>query len=100
MNNEFTNKEHLKKILNDIQSFLLRHKTPKPGQKLEGKETIKLNRQQKLRLKQKLSFLHTADIAHIFEGLLPDDRDDVWAQIPAQQRGNILLSLSAPVREK
>ncbi|MCF7972020.1 MAG: magnesium transporter [Methylococcaceae bacterium] len=95
MQHGFISKDHLKQVLNDIQHFLIQHKTPKDAQS----PSVKLSEQQQQRLKQKLSHLHAADIGHILESLPLDDRRDVWMQIPIDQRGAILLSLAAPVRE-
>ncbi len=99
MHSGFISKEHLKEILSEIQHFLSHHKTPKPDQPSTNLQNSKLNQQQQQRLKQKLTHLHTADIAHILEGLSLNDRLDVWQQIPAEQHGKILLALSQPVRE-
>lgn len=95
MHNGFISKDHLKQVLNDVQHFLIQHKTPKSAQM----PSAKLSEQQQQRLKQKLSHLHAADIAHILESLATEDRRNVWTQIPVEQRGEILLSLAEPVRE-
>ncbi|MCH9699313.1 MAG: magnesium transporter [Gammaproteobacteria bacterium] len=99
MQSSFISKEHLKQVLSEIHHFLNQHKKPKPNQPSTDKQNNKLNQQQQQRLKQKLTHLHAADIAHILEGLSLEDRLDVWQQIPAEQHGEILLALSQPVRE-
>lgn len=95
MKQVFTNNDQLKKRLNDIQHFLIQHKEPKDKQKA----SVTLSQQQQQRLRHKISHLHAADIAHLIEGLEPEDRKDVWTQIPVEQQGAILLSLPVPVRD-
>lgn len=94
----FLSKEHLKNILQDILFSQTQHKTANSGQPDSDKNSKKLNQQQQQRLKQKLAHLHAADIAHILEGMPKNDRIAIWTQIPAEQHGKILLSLSSPVR--
>jgi magnesium transporter len=45
-----------------------------------------------------LAELHPADIARILEGLPPEPRTTVWAQVDAQHMGEVLLELPDAVR--
>ena len=45
-----------------------------------------------------LAELHPADIAHILEGLPPEPRATVWAQVDNQHVGEVLLELPEAVR--
>jgi magnesium transporter len=45
-----------------------------------------------------LAELHPADIARILEGLPPEPRTTVWAQVDAQHMGEVLLELPEAVR--
>ncbi|HSW52305.1 MAG TPA: magnesium transporter [Sulfuricaulis sp.] len=45
-----------------------------------------------------LAELHPADIARILEGLPPEPRASVWAQVDAQHMGEVLLELPEAVR--
>lgn len=51
------------------------------------------------RIKQHISRLHSADIAHILDGLPKQERLNLWHEIPTVNQGDILLALSDPVRE-
>ena len=42
--------------------------------------------------------LHPADIARVLEGLPPEQRASVWAQVDIQHMGEVLLELSEGVR--
>lgn len=42
--------------------------------------------------------LHPADIANVLEGLPPEQRAAVWAQVAVEQRGEVLLELPETVR--
>ena len=45
-----------------------------------------------------LADLHPADIANVLEGLPPEQRAAVWAQVAVAQRGEVLLELPETVR--
>ncbi len=45
-----------------------------------------------------LADLHPADIANVLEGLPPEQRAAVWAQVVVEQRGEVLLELPETVR--
>ncbi|MDH3310411.1 MAG: magnesium transporter [Gammaproteobacteria bacterium] len=45
-----------------------------------------------------LADLHPADIANVLEGLPPEPRTTVWAQVDNQHRGEVLLELPEAVR--
>ena len=103
MNLNYIAKEKLKLLINDIHHFLILHKKEaqvdeKPVEKLIKSGYPILERQQQQRLKQKLGKLHAADIGHILEGLPLEERLCIWEQIPAKQKGDILLELSEPVQ--
>ena len=98
----FDSKDKLKNLLNDIHGFLLEHRKKTPTENIQGVEKIEckypiLERQHQQKLKQNLSRLHSADIAHILEGLPLGERLCIWEQIPTQKTGEILLELSDPV---
>ncbi len=97
MTNRFISLEHLRQKLQDIQNFLLQNR-PEVAVPSEPPISRKLTEQYQLRLKQKLGHLHAADLAHIIENLMPDDRLQVWELIPADQRAEIVLELSKPVK--
>ncbi len=50
------------------------------------------------RVRETLTLLHPADIAKVIEGLPPDDRAPVWAEIAVGRMGEVLLELSEAVR--
>ncbi|MHB8534265.1 MAG: magnesium transporter [Sulfuricaulis sp.] len=45
-----------------------------------------------------LAALHPADVAHALEGLTPEPRVTVWAQVDVRQMGEVLLELPEAVR--
>ncbi len=49
-------------------------------------------------VRQILTELHPADIAHVLEGLPPEPRVKVWAQVDIQRMGEVLLELPEAVR--
>ncbi len=50
------------------------------------------------RLREILATLHPADIARVLEGLEPDNRPPVWAEVATTQVGEVLLELPEAVR--
>jgi magnesium transporter len=50
------------------------------------------------RVRETLTLLHPADIANVIEGLPPDSRPAVWAEIAVERMGEVLLELSEAVR--
>jgi magnesium transporter len=50
------------------------------------------------RLRALLAELHPADIARILEGITPEQRPVVWAQVDTQRLGEVLLELPETVR--
>ena len=45
-----------------------------------------------------LARLHPADIAHLLEGLSPDQRPGVWSRVDVERMGEVLLELPEAVR--
>jgi len=50
------------------------------------------------KVRELLSTLHPADIAHILEGLTPELRATAWTQVDIRQMGEVLLELPEAVR--
>ncbi len=50
------------------------------------------------KVREILSALHPADIAHILEGLTPELRATAWTQVDVQHMGEVLLELPEAVR--
>ncbi len=51
------------------------------------------------RIRLFLSDMHSADIAELLEGLTPEQRPAVWAEVPATAKGEILVEVPDGVRE-
>ena len=56
-------------------------------------------RQHRTELQNRLARLHPADIAYVLESLPVEDRLQVWALVPAELDGAVLLEVSDAVRE-
>ena len=50
------------------------------------------------KVRETLTTLHPADIAHILEGLTPELRATVWTQVDIRHMGEVLLELPEAVR--
>jgi magnesium transporter len=50
------------------------------------------------KVREILTALHPADIAHVLEGLTPELRATAWAQVDIRQMGEVLLELPEAVR--
>lgn len=57
------------------------------------------HRQNVAELQSRCRALHPADLAYILEALPPGDRLLVWAETPAELRGQVLVEVSEAVRE-
>ncbi|ESS71927.1 magnesium transporter MgtE [Methyloglobulus morosus KoM1] len=62
-------------------------------------EEALVNKQHQVRLQERLSDLHPADIAFILESLPLDQRQTVWDAIKSDNDGQILLEVSDAVRQ-
>jgi magnesium transporter len=62
-------------------------------------EEVLVNKQHQVRIQEKLSDLHPADIAFILESLPLDQRQLVWHSIKADSDGQVLLEVSDAVRQ-
>jgi magnesium transporter len=62
-------------------------------------EEALVNKQHQVRLQERLSDLHPADIAFILESLPLDQRQTVWDAIKSDSDGQILLEVSDAVRQ-
>ncbi len=62
-------------------------------------EEALVNKQHQVRLQERLSDLHPADIAFILESLPLDERQVVWDAIKGEHEGQILLEVSDAVRQ-
>ena len=62
-------------------------------------EEALVEKQHQVRLQERLSDLHSADIAFILESLPLDQRQVVWNAIKADHDGQVLLEVSDAVRE-
>jgi magnesium transporter len=100
MQNNLINKDRLKQVLTEIQHFFQEHKLQvKSPEKPSPDVEEPLSKAQQRRLKDKISYLHAADLAHILEALPHQDRIAIWSLIPSDQQAPILLNLRQPVRE-
>ncbi len=101
MNKTVIGKNKLRELLHEIQQFLKndKHRLLSAGRRELPAQRPTPRHQYLQRIKQRLSGLHNADIAHLLEGLPIEERLMLWQYIPTASQGNILLQLSEPVRE-
>jgi magnesium transporter len=93
--------------LTDVQLLLQRHRLLsamtrlQPGGPLDRRDLLESlqERQNLAELRKRLRALHPADLAHILPILTIEERRLVWEQVPAEQRGLVLVELSAPIRK-
>jgi magnesium transporter len=97
--------EHrLDQALEDVTRLLERHRVlstithRQEGPKRDLLEQLQ-HRQNLSELHARVNPLHPADLAHVLERLVPDERLLIWQQLEDRQRGEVLLEISSAVRE-
>ena len=94
----------LDQALEDVTRLLEKHRVlstfthRQEGPKRDLLEQLQ-HRQNLTELHARVNPLHPADLAHVLERLVPDERLLVWQQLEDRQRGEVLLEVSTAVRE-
>jgi len=94
----------LEQALVDVTRLLEKHRVltalthRQEGPKRDLLEQLQ-QRQNLTELHARVNPLHPADLAHVFEMLMPDERLLIWQQLEGRQRGEVLLEVSSAVRE-
>jgi len=81
---------------NDLTLSLARKQKTSPRQELV--ENL-VEKQQSVKIRQRLERMHPADIAYILENLAPERRKIVWSQTPMNKKGAVLLEVADGVRD-
>ncbi|MGD8570180.1 MAG: magnesium transporter [Gammaproteobacteria bacterium] len=87
-----------------VRELLKKHKLVEAivhGREVHNKALVEslVHRQNLAELQNRLTRMHTGDVAHILEVLPLDDRLIVWQQVRESRGGEILLEVSDAVRE-
>jgi magnesium transporter len=96
--------DRLQESLDQVKALLERHQVlesmahRQEGPKRDLLESL-VHRQNLAELHHRLKALHPADLAHILEALPGEERSLVWAQLPPEQAGDVLLEVSPAVRD-
>ena len=94
----------LDQALEDVTRLLEKHRVlttfthRQEGPKRDLLEQLQ-HRQNLTELHARVNPLHPADLAHVLERLVPEERLLVWQQLEDRQRGEVLLEVSSAVRE-
>ena len=77
-----------------LTTFTHRHEGPKRDllEQLQQRQNL-------TELHARVNPLHPADLAHVLERLVPEERLLIWQQLEDRQRGEVLLEVSTAVRE-
>ena len=95
---------HLQESLAEITRLLDRHRVLETlTQRQEGprRDIIEglQHRQNLAELQKRLRTMHAADVAYVLEALPVEDRGTVWAQVGADQAGQVFVEVSDMVRQ-
>ena len=94
----------LDQALEDVTRLLEKHRVlstithRQEGPKRDLLEQLQ-HRQNLTELHARVNPLHPADLAHVLERLVPDERLLIWQQLEDRQRGEVLLEISSAVRD-
>ncbi len=94
----------LDQALDDVTRLLEKHRVlTSLTHRQEGPERDLLDqlqqRQNLTALHARVNPLHPADLAHVIERLVPEERLLIWQQLEDRPRGEVLLEVSSAVRE-
>ena len=94
----------LDQALDDVTRLLEKHRVlTSLTHRQEGPKRDLLDqlqqRQNLTELHARINPLHPADLAHVIERLVPEERLLVWHQLEDRQRGEVLLEVSSAVRD-
>ena len=94
----------LDQALDDVTRLLEKHRVlTSLTHRQEGPKRDLLDqlqqRQNLTELHARINPLHPADLAHVLERLVPEERLLVWRQLEDRQRGEVLLEVSSALRE-
>jgi magnesium transporter len=94
----------LDQALEDVTRLLEKHRVlsaithRQEGPKRDLLEQLQ-HRQNLTELHARVNPLHPADLAHVLERLVPDERQLIWQELEDRQRGEVLLEISSAVRD-